>query len=237
MQAGIGSRRPSHVLTHSMRYLLPHSHTHTNLDRIASALAPFDIVALQEADAGSFRSHFIHQQEYIAMQAGFDYSHSLVTRELGPLACMTLGLLARQPWTHVCEHRLPASRHGRGALEAGFRVNGKPVVVIATHLSLRKSSRMRQMRFLSGLVNQHRSVILMGDFNCAPGSREMEHLLNHTRLRGYDGDIPCTFPSWQPRRRLDHILVSGDLTLVSLRAMPMVCSDHLPVTAEIRLTF
>ncbi|MFQ5581425.1 MAG: endonuclease/exonuclease/phosphatase family protein [Mariprofundaceae bacterium] len=235
MQAGIGSRRPSHMLTHSMRYLLPHSHVHANLDSISAALAPFDIVALQEADAGSFRSHFIHQQEYIAMRAGFDYSHSLTTREIGPLACMTLGLLAKLPWTHVCEHRLPASRHGRAALEVGFQIKGQTIVVIATHLSLRKSSRVRQIRYLSSLINQHRSTIVMGDFNCAPGSREMEHLLNHTRLRSYDGEIPRTFPSWQPRRRLDHILVSGDLILQSVQSLPMLCSDHLPVAGEIRL--
>ncbi len=235
MQAGIGSHHPRHIITYGWRYLFPHRAVHENLDTIARALAGFDIVGLQEADAGSFRSRFIHQQEYLAMKAGFDFRRSLVTREISPLACISMGVLSRLPIIYACEHRLPASRHGRGALEISVSWQGRSIAIITTHLSLQQHSRMRQMRYLASLVNRHQSAILMGDFNCAPDSREMTTLLNHTRLHLADGPIPCTFPSWQPRRHLDHILATGDLEIGNLTTLPLLCSDHLPVVADISL--
>ncbi len=235
MQAGIGSHRPRHVFTHGWRYVLPHRATLENLQRIADAIRDSDLVGLQEADAGSYRSRFIHQQDFLAMQAGFPFSRSLVTREISPMARISLGLLSRIPIAYCCEHRLPGSRHGRGAIEAAISWQGRSIAVINTHLSLQQHSRMRQMRYLSTLINRHASVILMGDFNCAPDSREMNLLLNHTRLHLSETEIPASFPSWSPVRRLDHILVTGDLEIDNLRALPLACSDHLPVTADIRL--
>ncbi len=235
IQAGIGSYRPRHVITHGWRYLFPHKGSRENLNTIAKAIESFDIVALQEADAGSYRSHFIHQQDYLAMQAGFLYSRSLITREINPMACISMGMLSRHTIAYTCEHRLPGSRHGRGALEASISWQGKSIAVITTHLSLQQHSRMRQMRYLASLINRHHSAVLLGDFNCAPDSREMLLLLNHTRLHLSPAPCPATFPSWQPRRRLDHILATGDLEINNLTTLPLLCSDHLPVCAEISL--
>jgi len=236
IQAGIGSGRLSHVVTHSLRYLMPHSQSHSNLERIADAVAPFDIVAIQEADAGSYRSRYIHQMDYIARHADFPYAHALITREVRDLACMTQGVLSRLPWSHMVEHRLPASRHGRVALECTFQVEGRSIAFIGTHLSLSKSSRMRQMRYLAHLAHQHTDIILAGDMNCAPDSKEMEHLRAAAGLRMFEGPIPDTFPSWRPQRRIDHVLVGGNLEITSLQALPVICSDHLPVAADIRLS-
>ena len=235
IQAGIGSGRLSHVVTHSLRYLMPHSQSHSNLDRIADTIAPFDIVAVQEADAGSFRSRYIHQMDYIARHADFPYAHALITREVSDLACMTQGLLSRLPWSHLVEHRLPASRHGRVALECTFQIEGRRIAFIGTHLSLRKSSRMRQMRYLAQLAHQYPDIIIAGDMNCTPESQEMAHLMASTGLRMFEGHIPHTFPSWNPQRRLDHVLVGGSLEITSLQALPVIGSDHLPVAADIRL--
>jgi len=236
IQAGIGSGRLAHVVTHSLRYLMPHSQSHANLDRIADVVSSMDIVAIQEADAGSFRSRYIHQMDYIAHQAGFPYAHALITRELSDLACMTQGLLSKLPWSRLIEHRLPASRHGRAALECTFQIAGRSVAFIGTHLSLGKSSRMRQMRYLAHLVHHHQDIIVAGDMNCAPDSPEMRHLLEETGLRLFAGPIPSTFPSWNPQRRIDHVLVGGALEIESLQTLPVISSDHLPVVADIRLT-
>jgi len=236
IQAGIGSGRLSHVVTHSLRYLMPHSQCHANLDRISAAISTLDIVAIQEADSGSYRSRYIHQMDYIAHRAGFPYAHALITREVSDLASMTQGLLSKLPWSHLVEHRLPASRHGRVALECVFQISERPIAFIGTHLSLGKYSRMRQMRYLAHLVRQHQNVILAGDLNCTPDSDEMRHLLAATGLRLFAGPIPSSFPSWNPQRRIDHVLVGGALEIESLQTMPVICSDHLPVVADVRLT-
>jgi len=234
MQAGIGSYLPHHVLTHGWRYLLPHRHSHTNLEQIAEAIAPFDIVALQEADAGSFRTSYTHQQDYLAMRAGFSYSQSLITKEINPIACISLGILGRLPLNPAQKHRLPASKHGRGALESVFHWQGEPIAIIATHLSLRRSSRLKQIRFIAELVSKHPAAIVLGDLNCEPHSPEFRELLEKADLQSGQ-PIQPTYPSWQPRRRIDHILTTRNLHIHNLQALHIPCSDHLPVAAEISL--
>jgi len=234
IQAGIGSHRLRHVLTHGYRYVVPHRDAAINLEHIAGLLKDFDIVALQEADAGSFRTRNIHQPQYIAEHADFPYWHCQITREMGNIARMTLGVLSRIPWQNITQHRLPASKHGRAALEIGLDVWGQRLTVIITHLSLGKASRMRQVHFLSELISRQPAAILMGDLNCDPDSHEFASLLSHTRLQDFTAR-PLTFPSWKPVRALDHILATDDFALEKLRALPADYSDHLPVSAQLRL--
>ncbi len=232
IQVGIGSRYPRHMLTYSFRYVLPHRQVLSNLNLIAGQLRGFDIIALQETDTGSFRNYQIHQAQYIASRARIPYCYTQVTRGISHFASISLGLLCRYPCTRLIRHRLPASRHGRGLMEAVFRVEDRELAVFVTHLSLRKANRMRQMRFLAQRLNRYPDAILMGDLNCEPGSVEFKYLLMHSKLE-YSASGPDTFPSWKPRRRLDHILATHSLALEGLRTMPFICSDHLPVTAEI----
>ncbi|HKJ82617.1 MAG TPA: endonuclease/exonuclease/phosphatase family protein [Mariprofundaceae bacterium] len=237
MQAGIGSRRFRHVFTHGFRYIVPHSQAKTNLDAIAEMVGQFDLVALQEADSGSFRTRYVHQTEYLAQKADIPYWHSQVTKNIGEIARMSLGLLSRHPLESITEHRLPASKHGRGALEAIVRVQDRKIAVFATHLSLRKASRMRQIRFLAQKINHHESAILMGDLNCTPDSEEFAHLIAHTNLANHQRQRhPATFPSWRPLKGLDHILVTRDITIEAVDTLPFLCSDHLPLHAAARLS-
>jgi len=88
------------------------------------------------------------------------------------------------------------------------------------------------MKFLAQRLNRYQSAILMGDLNCEPDASEFSYLLTHTSLEP-PSDNPRTFPSWRPQRQLDYILATGDLTVKHLRTIPFICSDHLPVIAEI----
>ncbi|MDX8391834.1 MAG: endonuclease/exonuclease/phosphatase family protein [Mariprofundaceae bacterium] len=232
IQAGIGTRRMRHMLTYSFRYVLPHRQVVSNLERIAQQMRNFDIVGLQEADCGSFRSRQIKQAQYIAERAYFPYCHSQVTRDVGAIASIGLGLMSRFPCTYLKRHKLPASRHGRGLMEAVFQIENCDLAIFVTHLSLKQSSRSRQLRYIARQLKQHKNAILMGDMNCDPDSDEF-HLL----LADADMHIPMaappTFPSWQPQRRIDHILGRGKARVVKLEVIPFIGSDHLPISAEI----
>ena len=56
-----------------------------------------------------------------------------------------------------------------------------------------------------------------------------------SRVTQRPGQPTPTFPSWKPRRALDHILLSESLQLERVWALPQAFSDHLPLAAEIRL--
>lgn len=232
IQAAVASTRPHHYVTRGWKHVLPHMGSFDNLNRIAKIITQYDIVGLQEVDAGSLRSYFVNQVEYLAHHGRFPYWHHQTNRNLGRFAQHSNGLLSRLPPTHVDEHKLPGIIPGRGVMMARYGVYDNPLVVLLAHLALSKRARLQQLAYIGQLVNRYEHVILMGDMNCAVDSDEMDLLLGKTRLcRPHTA--PHTFPSWRPMRNIDHILVTPSLRVTKMQALPHACSDHLPLEMEI----
>lgn len=234
IQVGITTQRPHHYLTHSWKHVLPHTQRLSNLDRIARLVSDFDIVALQEVDAGSLRSNYINQTEYLAAEAEFPFWYHQVNRNLGRFAQHSNGLLSRYRPSRVDELRLPSLIPGRGAILARFGAAEEPLAVFMLHLALSRRARLRQLSYISELVNEYAHVILMGDMNCRPGSQEMDVLFRRTSLREPLEEV-LTFPSWRPQFHIDHILVTPELKVRGVRAINQAYSDHLPIAMEIEL--
>jgi len=105
---------------------------------------------------------------------------------------------------------------------------------VIVHLALSQRGRMNQLDYLGDLVNQYRHVVLMGDMNCRSNSEEIERLIDRTLmtepLHGMN-----TFPSWRPKRNIDHILVTPTVQVERAEVLDYPLSDHLPVSMEIVL--
>ncbi len=234
IHAGVEARRYRHYLTRGWRHVVPHARRWRTLDALAPLLAPFDLVALQETDGGSFRTGFESPTRYLARAARFPYWFDQVNRQVGTLALHGLGLLARLAPFEVAQHALPGLR-GRGALVALFGDRRDPLVVVCAHLALGRRARLRQVEYLCELVAGRSRVLLMGDLNCAPGSAELDRLTSRTGLRLVGPGQGGTYPSWEPWRRLDHVLVSPALEIEGCQVPRWTHSDHLPVAAEVLL--
>ncbi|MDX9739567.1 MAG: endonuclease/exonuclease/phosphatase family protein [Gammaproteobacteria bacterium] len=234
IQVGIACRRYHHYLTQSWKHVLPHAESLSNLDRIARLVNEFDVVALQEADAGSFRSSFVNQVEFLARRGGFPHWYYQTNRNLGKIAQHSNGLLSRHAPMDIVEHRLPGLIPGRGLMEVHYGSGEQPLVLLMVHLGLSKRARMRQILYIARLVNRYRHVVVMGDFNCHSRSEEISVLTDCTRLRRPADDLP-TFPSWRPNRSIDHVLVSSSITLNDVQVLPHPVSDHLPIGVDISL--
>lgn len=232
IQAGAFTRSYRHYVTESWKHVLPDREKRDNLDRIAGFLGHYDIVGLQEVDSGSFRSGFIDQTEYLARHAGYPYWHKQVNRSLGVLGQHSNGLLSRMQPSQVDEYRLPGLP-GRGVFLANYGSrDGLNIVIL--HLALSKRGRMRQVEFVSSLIAHLKYVVLMGDLNCGSDSTELQVLTESGRLKAL-GDNENTFPSWQPVRKVDHILVSEALEIENARVIDYPMSDHLPVGVDVIL--
>jgi len=234
IQAGITTRHYSHYITHSWKHLLPHTERMDNLGRIAQLTGGYDIVGLQEVDAGSLRSGFINQTEYLAHHAGIPHWFDKTNRNLGKIAQHSIGLMSHLRPNRVSEHKLPGIIPGRGVLMAEFGDGSDPLVLIIIHLALGKRGRMRQLSFISELVASYRHVILMGDMNCVSDSREIRELTRRTELHEPVHGLH-TFPSWRPQRNIDHILVSPTLKVCNTEVLRYPFSDHLPIAMELML--
>jgi endonuclease/exonuclease/phosphatase family metal-dependent hydrolase len=234
IQAGIYTRQYTEYLTNSWKHILPHRERLHNLTRIAAMLRQFDLVGLQEVDAGSLRSGFIDQTEYLAYQARFPYWYKQVNRNLGRLAQHSNGMLSRLRPARITEYKLPGLP-GRGAVVVEFDASdGATLAVCIVHLALGWRARRRQLHYIAGLAARYRYMILMGDFNCDCNSRSLRALVDGSALQGLDCELK-TFPSWQPRRTLDHILVSDSLRILEAQVVDYPLSDHLPLSMTIAL--
>jgi endonuclease/exonuclease/phosphatase family metal-dependent hydrolase len=234
IQAGIESRRYRDYLANSWKHLIPHPARQRNLANIGSLLRGFDVVGLQEVDAGSLRSAYIDQAQFLAEQAGYPYAVSQVNRELGQLARHSNGLISRIRPEKVTEHKLPGLP-GRGAMVVEFSTNqDDPFAVCVLHLALGQRAQRRQLEYLVEVARGYRMVVLMGDFNCGCGSPLLREAIKAAGLRGLDCELK-TFPSWRPARNLDHILVSPELRIKAAAVLDYALSDHLPISMEIEL--
>ncbi|RLA23541.1 MAG: EEP domain-containing protein [Gammaproteobacteria bacterium] len=231
IQAGIHSSRYHHYLTNSWQHLLPTRKKRENLERIAGLLRTFDVVGLQEVDSGGSRSEFIDQTEYLAYHAGFPYWSNQINRRLGRLALHSNGLLSRLKPHSIHDYKLPGLP-GRGALLIRFGENEAPFYLCILHLALGRNARKKQLGFVSELIRGLPRVIVMGDLNCEIDSPEMKLLLKQGCLVDPLQDLK-TYPSWNPRRKLDHLLVTPDLRTENVRAINFPGSDHLPVAMDI----
>ena len=231
--AGGSVRRYRDYVTHSWKHVLP-TGKRANLDVLARVIGEFDLVGLQEADAGSLRSGFLNQTQYLAEAAEFPFWSHQPNRRVSRLATSSNGLLARMQPDEVLDYPLPGRIPGRGALWARFGSGDDALVVVVAHLSLGPTARMRQLGFIAELVGTHPNVVLMGDLNTSPGSAELKMLYSRTALEPSQ-ESPATFPSWRPTRAIDHILVSGSIEVERRWALSHPVSDHLPVAASIRL--
>lgn len=234
LQVGIHTSAYHHYLTRSWQHFLPHPKRAGRLDLMSEVLGKFDIVGLQEVDGGSFRSGNVNQVEYLAGRAGFPHHFQQLNRNLGRFAQHSNGLLSRLPPARIEEHRLPGTLPGRGAIHASYGEGPDALHLFVAHLALSHRARVRQLDYLSEIITPLRHVVVMGDLNCTP-----EQLHTHDR---FCRSLPLhpvlplpSYPSWQPRRALDHILLSSSLATTEVRVLDQLFSDHLPIAVDLTL--
>src|SRR5215475_824308 len=174
--AGGSVRRYRHYVTESWKQVLPTRSKRGNLDNLAGLFADFDIIGLQESDAGSLRSGFLNQTQYLAEAAEFPYWSHQPNRKIAQFAASSNGLLTRLEPAEVLDYPLPSRIPGRGALWVRFGEGSSSLVVLIAHLSLSAAARKRQIEFLGELIADAPNVVLMGDLNCTAKSPEMRSL-------------------------------------------------------------
>lgn len=234
IQTGLPTTRMREYITHGWRQILPSQTRMVNLGRIASLLHNYDLVALQEVDPGSLRSGFVNQVQYLAHLGGFSHWYLQLNRNLGKLAKYSNAVLSRfQPFV-TSSHKLPGIIPGRGAIRLFYGESEQPLVIIIMHLALGPMARKQQMNYIAELIRGYKHVILMGDMNCRLERLAKSSLLREMQLRPVNY-VYNTYPSWKPKRIIDHILVSPTVKVNHVEVLKLPYSDHLPVAIDVSL--
>ena len=191
----------------------PHADRWTNLKKIADQLSGYDLVGLQETDAGSLRTSFINQTEYLAAHSGFPFWYDQTNRKLGQArAAQQRGIVPLAATRKCANTDYPVYT---GAAPCSFDLGAAPTgwrCLSCTsrwaHLHVRGRS-----LFCASAIKEHPLAIVMGDLNCSTSNVSVQQMLDTTGLHA-PSDTLSTFPSWRPRRSLDHILISRELEML-----------------------
>jgi len=234
VQMGIRGESLPKAIVGGWKHFVPHPTRFENLSDIADVLSSFDVVALQEVDAGSLRSNYVNLIEYLALEAHFPYWYWQRNRNLGRLAQHCSGFLSRHIPNQIDKHKLPGLIPGRGAMVLQFGNPDHPLLVIAVHLALSRRARDQQLAYIADLIQNQEHVILMGDMNAPCEDLVHQSPLRDTALQPVNEHYN-TFPSWRPTRNIDHFFVSPSIHVEALSIIQLGYSDHLPIAIDIKL--
>lgn len=219
--------------------------------RTAAAIARMDVdvAGLQEVDRRwSERSTFADQARYLAEHLGvrLAFGASLWRRgEPGTRGEYGVALLSRHPVLRTRSTLLPCPRGGeqRSLLEAAVEVDGVVLRCLCTHLQHSSPAERRaQAAAIAGAVtgapgDRYVPTVLLGDLNAGPGTPEVGTLTGRLAdAWAVAGEgAGHTYPTAGPRVRIDYVLTSPGIEVQRARVVDTDASDHLPVTARLRL--
>jgi len=200
-----------------------------------------DLIGLQEVDSVCNRSGKIDQMKFLAEQTGMYYAYARHFAYDG--GSYGIGMLSRYPLTEVKDQRIILTSDGksdaatRALLTASVAAGNSRITFATVHLDYRDSdSRYAQSEEIVDLFRDHTEpVILTGDFNARPGTKELINI--RTIFTDTGSDSAITFPAVKPLNKIDYIMVSkGHLLKVKKnQVFPVLYSDHLPVMSVIRI--
>ena len=193
-----------------------------------------DIIGLVEVDEGSYRSRRINQAQWIAQALGYEHVYeskygesSLVRR---------LPVLNRQGNAFITNRSIQAQQFhffNTGIKKLVIELEFDAFVVFLVHLSLKYRHRQRQLTDLHTLFKSvKKPMIVAGDFNAFWGFHELKLFMAAGNLLNANINNEPTFPSRTPRRQLDFVLHSPEITVNRFAVCPVKFSDHRPIVCE-----
>ena len=216
-----------------------------NLDAIAEMLnrEQPDVIALQEADGPSFWSGNFNHLAYLAERSPYSWAVNGRQVEGAGLAYGTALLSSfelQQPLAITFDPSLALIR--KGFVVSTIDWPGQPDVkvdIVSVHLDFSSEfTRRQQARELIAVMRDRgHPMIVMGDFNT-----DWHHEDSTVRLITTELDLDAHSPDVQGLetfpfndKRLDWILLSGELEFSSYHVVADVLSDHRGVVAEVAL--
>lgn len=210
------------------------------LARIIRAANP-DLVALQEVDSVTNRTQKVDQLKELAALTQMHYFYGKNMDFDG--GGYGVGILSKYPIIRQFVTRLPHLPKSEPRVAATVEVRPKkkkPVLFTSVHLDYVKNpaERIGQAKKLQAVFSALRlPSILAGDFNAQPG----EATLTDYFYKDYEDTDPrqsLSFPSKQPVKKIDYVLVSKGHTWKKKHYEVIdekIASDHRPVLSVVKL--
>ena len=117
-----------------------------------------------------------------------------------------------------------------------LEIEGRACTVIGTHFGLMPAEQALAVRTLAEeAAHVHTPLLFAGDLNATPESETITALGTFLQRVGED-PLPYTHPSDVPEMTIDYIFCNDKVNARNFRVLKTLCSDHLPILAEIELS-
>ena len=156
---------------------------------------------------------------------------------LGNLLLVSLRVRVLDTW--CLRYPLTPGRHMRGAAFLRGSVHGATFTVTGSHLATDPAERPAQAaRWKEALAAVDGPLIAAGDLNEGPGGGAWRTVADGL-VDAAGSSTALTFPATLPRRRLDAVFVTPDVTVEKYEVIDTDrarrASDHLPVLTDLAL--
>lgn len=200
-----------------------------------------DVCGLNEVRGKGALAGYTDQLGKIASRTGFEryFGQAIRVGGIGPYGN---GLLSRyqiisSETVHIPDtddRRENSNYEHRAFINARINMDGREATVIVCHMGLSHAEQKNAVETLCPFIDSIKApIILMGDFNTTPDSGVLDPLFE--RMNDTDAvsvnPKECTFPSYEPVKKIDYILYRG-LKCIHAETVTEVVSDHFPITAD-----
>jgi len=231
------------IMTYNVQHCKNYIEQKIDYELIAKIIAESgaEIVGLNEMYNEGESSKYPDQTKILSELSGYEnryFAEATLIRGESPYGN---AMLSRLPFKSVETVIIPDPEvrqyKGYGAYETRCILKAKfedGLTVLAVHVGLNPDEKENAIKALLENIEDEK-CILMGDFNIEPD----DPLLNPIRERMQDAadlfDAPkLSFPSDEPRIKIDYIFASKDIEIVSADIPAIVGADHRPHTVEIK---
>lgn len=200
-----------------------------------------EIVGLNEMrDKGVSEGYADAQVAQLSKLTEMEYFYFAKAIEDGPGNPYGNGILSKHEFERVetilipePENKKSGAYYERRCILKAKLKNG--LTVLVTHFGLSPEEQESAVKAVLDEITDEK-CILMGDFNVTPDDKVLE--LIRAKMKDTAelfSEEKLSFPSDNPRIKIDYIFVSHDIEVVSADIPGIVASDHRPHTAKINI--
>ena len=233
-----------------MSFNIQHGFDFVRKDRIDLSLtadairkADADIIGLNEMRGEGPDADYTDQTKAIADMLGFHYyfAKAIEFNNKGPYGNAILSRYPiKQAETFIIPDPVikdePAYYETRCILKADFDV-AAGFSVYVSHFGLAVSEKRNAVKTLIQLIDkQEKPYVFMGDLNMTPDNELLQPIYNRLiDTANVFNNTKLSFPSDQPRVKIDYIFTSKDIRVISADVPSIVVSDHRPHIAVLEI--
>jgi len=191
-----------------------------------------DILGVIEINNKSIRTLNRNQAELISEGTKLKEKAFFSDYEISPFVNYGNALVSKYPIIKQEKIKIFSRLEPRYLANVKIRLPLSTLEIFLVHLSVGKKDRTIQIRQIAKIVKKIKGPsLIMGDFNTF-SENELSPFISGGFKQFKE---PKTYPSWNPKVALDHILVKSANIKRIYAYKKKLFSDHLPLVAEIEI--